>query len=271
MTATQRTVAALAMFLLGWLALGSMADSYLNARQLMTPGRAGWATAALVLGWCLVSLQVRVRPFPWIVRGPAGVQQVLIRRLGIHPTMFVLGMVALLWFAALSPGPRRMLSKPESERFVAALKAAPEPREEVRLGCPPADEDACLVAGQLLRLFRQAGWVVQDDRVERALLGKPTPGIVVMRQASVPKGPGYRVPASQVPPQQQGTEPRDDFAPVPGEPGRWFKITPSLLAIEGAFASAGLTVRRRANVGSELPENVLAVFVGPRVFEKSSE
>ena len=220
-----------------------------------------------MLGWAALSIRLRVKPFPWIVFTPSGTQQAIVRRLGLHPTMFVLGMVALLWVAALLPAQRRLLSKPESERFVEALKSASLPHQEVQLGCPLADEDACLVAGQLLRLFRRAGWVVQRDRVARVQLGKPSPGIVVMMKPTAPKGPGYRVPASEVPAALRGSEPQDDFAPIPGEPGKWVKRTPSLIAVEAAFASVGLPVRRRADDGRDLPENVIGIYVGPRLFD----
>src|SRR3990172_9673076 len=164
MTPTQRTAGALAFLLLGYVFLGTLFDSYLNARQIVTPRVATWATVALVAGWCAVSLWLRFLPFPWIVfRGPQ-VQQVWVRRLGIQPTMFVAGVVLLLWMPPLVelgfPSPRQSFTRADREKIVSLLKAAPQPREEVQIGCPPTEEDACLVAGQLLQLFTHAGWVV---------------------------------------------------------------------------------------------------------------
>jgi len=54
--------------------------------------------------------------------------------------------------------------------FTEMLKKAKEPKEVIKLGCAGGDEDACVFAGQLFDLFREAGWLVEGNKVERVML-----------------------------------------------------------------------------------------------------
>ena len=186
---------------------------------------------------------------------------------------FVTVLVAILTLAHYLwwPSPRWNLTTADQERMVALLSEAPEPREDVRLACPPTDEDACLVAGQLLQIFKSAGWEVHEGRVMRVQAGVPVPGIVLILPPRVPKGGGHYLRPENVPPNRFGTEPRDNWAPTPGGEGRWILVSHGVLAIEAAFAAVGLPVRRRVDVGRTLPESVLVVYIGPRAFEQQIE
>ena len=198
--------------------------------------------------------------------------------LGLLLAIVSLGYVA---FEILRPTPRTRFTRAEQGRLTSLLKSAPEPREKIQLGCPPTDEDACLVAGQLLRVFAGAGWAVLGNRVEPIRLGTPLPGFVLMRRAHQPKAPGVLIhPKDGQPPdvtkikealsrleETRGTEPPDEWATEPGSQGRWFPVTPGVLGIEAALSSVNPPVRRKTNLGSGLPEGVLGLYVGTRPFE----
>jgi len=164
-----------------------------------------------------------------------------------------LGLTIVIW---LWPAPRTKFTRAEQERMTSLLKKAPQPHEPIQLGCPDTDDDACLVAGQLVNVFTGAGWDVLGDKVAPVRLGKPAPGITIMRRA---EGTGCTI---------EDTDPEDDWAPEPGSKGRCFRETPSVRAIRAAFASVEVRARRRGDVGGALPEGVLGVFVGPRLFDR---
>lgn len=128
------------------------------------------------------------------------------------------------------------LRQEQKVEFVKALKAAPEPREAIRLGCPGADETACVLAGDFLELFNEAGWIVKSVGVERVSLSKPRSGVVLMKRGAT-------------------TDP-----PPPGS-GVWMLQTPSLLALETAFKSVGFDTEKAAD--ATMPEGVIGVFIGP--------
>jgi hypothetical protein len=258
----QRTVAGVAALLLGWVFVGTLAESYLNVREFVTPARAGWATAALILGWCAVNLRARRVPFPWIVFADGEPHPVFIRRLGLHPTAVVAGMIALLWVAVFYPGPRQHLTRRDLERFTDALRSVPQPRGSVRLGCPPADEDACLLAGQLLRAFRAAGWEVHGSGVDRMFLGNPVSGVVLLTREGHPDGSGRLLRWEDVPIERRPpAEPEDEY-PQPGK-GRWTVLRPGLLGVMRALNGAGVTTRNRVHAGDGLAADMTLIYVGP--------
>jgi hypothetical protein len=81
------------------------------------------------------------------------------------------------------PKPLHALTTEEHRRFVEVLKAQPPPHEQVMVGCPTGKEDKCLLVGQFIELFKEAGWEVELDQVMRTRPGKPVPGVALFLHA----------------------------------------------------------------------------------------
>jgi hypothetical protein len=81
----------------GFLALGAVLDSVANAISLLTPLVASIGTACIVLLWLLARIILPSHPLPWMF----GNQSLPVRKLGIQPTAFVVGMVLLLWMPSV--------------------------------------------------------------------------------------------------------------------------------------------------------------------------
>jgi len=268
---TQRTIGWLSIALLGFLFGGNVLNSYLNVRNVITLERASWTTAALVVAWLLVSFRLALTSFPWIVHG----QRIWISRLGVHFTAFLCGLVFLLWAPVLVglvwPPVRQSLTDEERDRLPAILKATAEPRDRVWIGCPPASEgDACLLAGDLLRAFRRAGWAVENNRVDRVPYAEPLTGIVLTGPARAPDGPGQLLQPDQVPDELRGDAPKDHAEAQAGDSFAWAPMTPSLIALEQALKAVDLQFRSRADATGKIPPRAIEVYVGPRPFEPRS-
>lgn len=171
------------------------------------------------------------------------------RRLTIWNKIAFWGSVAsiialILAIAPLFRGTYQMTNPPRNMRltpkqkvdFVETLKAATEPKEGVRLGCAGADEQACVLAGDLLDLFQKAGWTVRSDGVERVRLSKPKSGVVLLKRGATTD-------------------------PPPTGSGVWVLQTPSLLTVERAFKTIGINTEKAAD--ATMPEGVIGVFIGP--------
>jgi len=126
----------------------------------------------------------------------------------------------------------------DSAAFIKALKAQTGPRYVVRIGCPPNSEEACVFAGHFLDFFREAGWVVEGNSIQRVQLGKPEAGILLVLHGT-------------------GT-----IDPTNPHSGLWVLQSPSLVTITKAFAGIGLTAGQRADQG--MPEGVVAIHFGYR-------
>jgi len=61
-------------------------------------------------------------------------------------------------------------------KLVASLKASAR-REPITLMCPPSSERDCIVAGQFVSIFEEAGWQVNDEVVQRVFAGIPQSGL----------------------------------------------------------------------------------------------
>ena len=57
------------------------------------------------------------------------------------------------------------------------------------MACAQADEAACIYADQFINIFRDAGWKVHNNRLDRIMLARPWPGVVLFK-----KGTGQLVP-----------------------------------------------------------------------------
>ena len=117
------------------------------------------------------------------------------------------------------------------------LKRAKDPKEKIKLGCAGNDENACVFAGQLFGLFREAGWVVEGNKVGRVMLGIPLPGIALFR-----RGEG----------KLDSSNPKS---------GLWVKQTDSLSIVRTSFEKVGFPTEIMAE--AKFTENVIGVFVGP--------
>ena len=89
----QRAIKIVMYILGGILALGTLLDSLANALSLLTPLIAGIGTALIVLVWLLTTIILRRHPVTWVV----GNQEARLRKLGIQPLGFMVGIIVLLW------------------------------------------------------------------------------------------------------------------------------------------------------------------------------
>jgi hypothetical protein len=93
----QRAIKTVMYILAGFLGLGSLLDSLANAISLLTPLVASIGTACIVLVWVLAYLILPSHPLPWVF----GNQQMPVKKPGIQPTAFAVGMVLLLWMPSV--------------------------------------------------------------------------------------------------------------------------------------------------------------------------
>jgi hypothetical protein len=77
----------------GFLGLGALLDSVANAISLLTPLVASIGTACIVLVWFLAYIILPSHPIPWVF----GNQRMRVKKPGMQPTAFAVGMVILLW------------------------------------------------------------------------------------------------------------------------------------------------------------------------------
>jgi hypothetical protein len=100
------------MYILGgFLALGTFLDSVSNAISLLTPLVAGIGTACIVLVWCLVHLILPSHHLSWVF----GIDRMPVKKPGIQPTAFAIGMVLLLWLPSVIK-PWQTLPPPSSDK-----------------------------------------------------------------------------------------------------------------------------------------------------------
>lgn len=159
----------------------------------------------------------------------------------------IIGSIAVIMFllgwSAWPAVRRHVLTVDERARFEVPLKQQSQERFEIQLACPGADEATCVYAAQYIDLFREAGWKVQNNRVERVALGVPYEGIRIF--SYVPKYP-------------------EPDAPVGS--GVWSAITPSLISVYRAFSVIG--IESESGIRNDEKPNVLTVYFGS---ERSDE
>ena len=131
---------------------------------------------------------------------------------------------------------RHFFTEVERNQFEQPLKDQMETREEIQIMCPVADESSCVYAGQFIDLFRQAGWKVQGNQVDRITLAKPLAGVVLFQHGS-------------------GTLDPDNW-----QLGLWSPISPSLENVRKAFVNVGIEPDSGAN--PNLPGNIIAIYFG---------
>lgn len=135
------------------------------------------------------------------------------------------------------PRPWLRLTADERQKFIGVLESQTEPRERVRLGCPAANEEICILVTPFIDAFKRGHFIVENDRIERVTLGKPTAGVVLFKYGHA-----------------------DAFNPQDPDQGVWVNISPSLATVESAFAEVGINATSSAD--EALPKDVIAVFFG---------
>lgn len=161
------------------------------------------------------------------------------RRACFAPAMVVVSVLHVLFGAYVWPPLPyyRMLSRKEIASFNAALDKAPQGTAQIRIGCPPANEEVCVTAEQFLPLFQRAGWKVEGNSLQRISVLKPVAGVTIF---------------------QHGIGTADPSNP---DQGLWAVRSQSLVQVTNAFTSLGMVPGTAADVA--MPEGVLAIYFGP--------
>jgi hypothetical protein len=155
----------------------------------------------------------------------------------------VIGVVSIVPIDRLwRPVHRHMLSEKERALFEKPLSDQKEPREEIQIVCAEKDEPACVYATQFVNIFREAGWKVQNNQVERVRMMNPAAGVILFKH-----GEGKLDP--------------DNW-----RSGLWTSLTASLVDVRQAFVNIGIEPENAGN--PELPEGVISVYFG---LEKEDE
>jgi hypothetical protein len=161
----------------------------------------------------------------------------------ITQTVAIVGLVCVLFpFGKwVWPHERHNLSNQERYAFERPLKEQKAPREKIQVACPQDDERACVYAAQFVDYFREAGWTVQGNLVERVMLARPLAGVILFKHGS------------------------GRLDPSNWRSGLWAALSPSLVSVYHAFVNIGIEPGSGPN--PELPEGTITVYFGS---EKSS-
>jgi len=79
-----------------------------------------------------------------------------------------------------SQKPLHNFSTKEKNDFVSALKRRGVPEHSVWLACPVAKEDICQKVRQFVVMFKDAGWQVEQDRVNTWSPAHPLGGVYLI-------------------------------------------------------------------------------------------
>lgn len=82
------------------LAVGSLLDAFVNAREVFSPAITFVGSLLLLLIWLTAATCVRLRPVRWVI---AGGQSIRIHRLGFKVHCIFVGVLVLLWIPRISP------------------------------------------------------------------------------------------------------------------------------------------------------------------------
>ncbi|MBI4465788.1 MAG: hypothetical protein HY647_13875 [Acidobacteria bacterium] len=191
-----------------------------------------WVVSGLIIAMAVLAAHP-VLHIPWVLRATTARSRIF------RSGMVMLGMIVIIglygWF--VWPHSRRhMLTERERYNFEKPLTEQKEAREEVQLACPQADENTCIYAAQFINFFREAGWKVQGNVVERGMLGSPLPGVILVK-----RGTGQLDPNNW-------------------RSGLWMRFSPSLESVRQAFVNIG--VEPDSIVDANLSENVIRVYIG---------
>jgi hypothetical protein len=141
-----------------------------------------------------------------------------------------------LWYF-FPPIRRHALDQEEQQSFEQPLKNQQSPRASLTLACSAYDEAACTYGGQFVYLFRDAGWKVKNNGVERVTLTYPYDGVRIF--AYVKQYPDPNAPPNV---------------------GVWTRVTPSLITVYRAFHAIG--VEPEENIRKDESPEELTVYFG---------
>jgi hypothetical protein len=147
----------------------------------------------------------------------------------------ILTVVSLYGWVAWPPIHRHVLAQNERAKFEEPLKGKQSPEMSIQMACAPGDEIDCEYAEQLIPLFGESGWKVSGE-VERVMLARPQPGIILGLHGGDPK-----------------TERNWDA-------GAWMAMTPTLEHVMNAFQNIGICPDSTS--GSIIPEGQINIYVG---------
>jgi hypothetical protein len=203
------------------------------------------ATNGHVRFWTVVASSLGLLLYAWVLLERYIVRAVVPQKrlrvaLGFS---FILVVSAAVWNRPQNQSPTTTsrpwlrLTEDERQKFIAVLASQTETRERVRLGCPAANEEICILVTPFIDAFKRGHFIVENDIIERVTLGKPTGGVVLFKYGHA-----------------------DAFNPQDPDQGVWVKISPSLATVESAFAEVGINVTTSAD--ESLPQDVIAIFFG---------
>ena len=130
-----------------------------------------------------------------------------------------------------------VLNGQERQGFINVLAAQYESREKIRLGCPAAREDICVLVTPFIEAFKLGHFIVENDRVDRVIPGKPSTGVVLFKYGHA-----------------------DGFNPQDPSQGIWVTQTRSLNTVAMAFKEIGINAGNAAD--QNMPVDVIGVYFG---------
>ena len=132
---------------------------------------------------------------------------------------------------------RHKLTSDEWANFEKPLRSQDGPREKIEILCPQNDEVTCAYADQFINVFRDAGWTVVKNSLNRVLIARPLSGITLFKKST-------------------GTPDPNNW-----RSGVWTRVSPSLVNVCQAFENIGIEPESGSN--SELDDDVIAIYFGP--------
>jgi hypothetical protein len=170
---------------------------------------------------------------PWVKNAPSSKLKAFRSLIAMSGMLSIVGIYG--WLVS-PPKHRHTLDAKERSLFEEPLKEQKEPREEIQITCPQADENTCVYAGQFVNLFREAGWKVHDNHVQRVTMSNPTAGTFLFKHGSGKLNP-------------------DDW-----RSGLWMAFSASFVNTRQAFVNIGVEPESGSN--PELPEGIIAIYFG---------
>jgi amino acid transporter len=129
------------------------------------------------------------------------------------------------------------LTDQQKRGFITVLASQTETRERIKIGCPLGNEEICISTTPFIEFFKRGHFVVENDRIDRIIPGKPIAGVVLFKYGHA-----------------------DKFDPQDPDQGKWMRYSESLQTVKKAFASVGIKTTTVADEG--LPHDVIGVFFG---------
>jgi hypothetical protein len=219
-------------FLAGFMALGIL---------LVAPKVGQIATVVVLIGMavCLIHPLWKI---PYVRKAPSTKQ----RRIRFAESLIVSSIVLIMFGIYVWPPARRHhLDEREWQAFQKPLRSQAEQREKIQILCPASDEGSCIYAQQFVNVFRDAGWTVEGNAIERVTISAPTAGVTIYS-----RGDGQLDPNNW-------------------RSGLWVTWTPSFINLCQAFENIGIEPESQATLQQRHDE--LAIYFGLEKENQSEE